>query len=88
MKETLRTEYNKTYTRENNIITIERKERLSFYEAFRWGATDVEGNVLAKVDNYTDTEINTIERMLLAEGYKVARRIADIPNLTIFEKTF
>ena len=88
MKETLRREYNKAYTRENNIITIERTERISFHEAVRWGATDVDGNTLAKVDNYTNAEIDTIERMLLTDGYTVVKRIADIPNITIFEKAF
>ena len=88
MKETLRREYNKAYTRENNIITVERTERISFYEAVRWSAIDTDGNTLAKVDNYTDAEINTIERMLLADGYTVVKRIASIPNSTIFEKAF
>ena len=88
MKETLRREYNKAYTRENNIITVERAERISFYEAVRWSAIDTDGNTLAKVDNYTDAEINTIERMLLADGYTVVKRIASIPNSTIFEKAF
>ena len=88
MKETLRREYNKAYTRENNIITVERTERISFYEAVRWSAIDADGNTLAKVDNYTDAEIDTIERMLLTDGYTVVRRIADIPNITIFEKAF
>ena len=89
MKETLRREYNKAYIRENNIITIERTERLSISTSTtHWLATDTQGNTLAKVGYYTDSEIDTIERLLQQNNYTIVKRVASIPNSTIFEKTF
>ena len=87
MKETLRTEWNKTYTRENNIIKVERKEMLGFYDIVRWTATDVNGDTLAEINNYTNTEIDTIERLLKQNGYNVISRVASNVNVTVFEKT-
>ena len=89
MKETIRTEWNKTYTRENNIITLEREERLSISASITyWLATDTQGNTLAKADYYTNSEVDTIERLLQENGYTIVKRVASVPNSTIFEKTF
>ena len=89
MKETLKTEWDKTYTRENNVITVERTKSISFSRhSIYWLATDTDGNALTKLGYYSDDEVDTIEELLKKSGYVATQRIASVPNSTVFKKTF
>lgn len=87
MKKTLKTEWNKIYIQENNIITVERTKRLSISTLVtKWGAMDEYNNTLAKVGYYTEHEIDTIENLLKDNGFVINKRVASSTNLTIFRK--
>ena len=57
MTEVLRTEYNRNYIRENNIIRVARITRLSPTEMMNtvyWTATTEDNDTLVKADYYTE----------------------------------
>lgn len=88
MTEVLRTEYNRNYIKENNIIRVERITRLSATEMMNtvyWTATTEDNDTLVKADYYTREEIETIER-LLAKEYQLVKRIASATNTNIYSR--
>lgn len=88
MTEILRTEYNRNYIKENNIIRVERITRLSATEMMNtvyWTATTEDNDTLVKADYYTRQEIETIER-LLAKEYQLVKRIASATNTNIYSR--
>ena len=88
MTEVLRTEYNRNYIKENDIIRVARITRLSPTEMMNtvyWTATTEDNNTLVKADYYTEQEIETIER-LLAKEYQLVKRIASTTNINIYSR--
>lgn len=88
MTEVLKTEYNRNYIKENDIIRVARITRLSPTEMMNtvyWTATTEDNDTLVKADYYTEQEIETIER-LLAEEYQLVKRIASTTNTNIYSR--